>query len=143
MALTSAEIEQRFPVWEALSELFVDTALDENGLRSIARTLRAAGYPVATLESILRDEVLPVFCSNLLSMAGNWTGWPGELIKDLVLRHLARDAEALMPRSIKIACRTLKLRSVRSDWSRIVSLLSHSERSLSPIVRLDSSGERR
>ena len=137
--LSPEEIGRREPVWQALSELFVDTELDENDLRSIARTLRSSGHSNNQLDAILRDEVLPVFFPNLSSVTGNWTGWDRGTVRDFVLAQLSRDARS--PRSLvpKRWWRAWKMRTVKDGWIGIQALLARSDDALEPIPAPESS----
>jgi hypothetical protein len=81
------DLPARQPVWEALSELFLDTDT------SVSRQWRAdqlAGspYSLEQLEFILVDEVYPVCKYNLLSVAGEWAGFNQEWLQSKILRRL-------------------------------------------------------
>ncbi len=75
MGLDEAEIERRKPVWAALSELWLDTELEDDDLRRIAGAMRRSGYSVGELREIYLFEVAPVVYANLLSVAGEWAGF--------------------------------------------------------------------
>ena len=68
------DLRQRRPVWEALSDLFLDTDVTRTR-RWRVRTLAASPYSVAELEQILIDEVYPICHVNLWSVAGVWAGF--------------------------------------------------------------------
>jgi hypothetical protein len=88
--------DQRERAWIALSDLFRDTEMTASDIAYLARCLREAEIGPADAEAILRDEVAPVFGWNLLSVAGNWTGWMDEDVVELVSQWLARrDAPSL------------------------------------------------
>jgi hypothetical protein len=82
--MNGIERERRVDVWEALSELFLDTELTEMTYRYVARVVLASGYTAAELRSILWNEVFPVLEPNLRSVAGVWDGYPREWLA----RHL-------------------------------------------------------
>lgn len=85
------EAARRAPVWTALSNLFVGSVLDEVDYRSIADALAASGYSLEELDRVLRDEVAPVFATNLsLSPTPEMLGWSDEGVRELVLAHLRR-----------------------------------------------------
>jgi hypothetical protein len=66
-------IEERRPVWEALSSLFLDT--DTSLLSTnVAEVLAASPYAISELTEILYDEVYPVCHWNLFAVAGVWSG---------------------------------------------------------------------
>jgi hypothetical protein len=69
-----AELDRRRPVWDALSDVFLDTET-RWGFPRIASVLVASGYDEATLERIWRYEVFPEFRSNLDSVAGEWAAF--------------------------------------------------------------------
>ena len=76
---------QRFPVWESLSELFLDTEITECTRAHIASVLANSEYSLEVLQDILYYEVYPVLKYNLLSVAGEWAGFNREwLIESLV-----------------------------------------------------------
>lgn len=75
MRATDPRIEARAPVWNALSELFLDTELQSEDHERIARVLAASPYSTTKLEEILRFEVTPVLKANLQSMVGEWNGF--------------------------------------------------------------------
>ena len=82
------DIDPRLPVWHAFSELFLDTELQPYDYRDIGNRLRASGYSREELRRILEDEVAPVFSSNLLSVAGEWTAWTQDEVEDIMKRSL-------------------------------------------------------
>jgi len=67
------DLTARQPVWEALSDMFLDTDT------SLSRQWRAdqlarSPYSIEQLEFILINEVYPICKYNLLSVAGEWAG---------------------------------------------------------------------
>ncbi len=86
--LTDAEIRGRRPVWIALSELWLDTELQDRDLDRIARVLHESGYDRDALERILAEEVAPVIYRNLYSVAGVWTGFDPDWLCAEVSRRL-------------------------------------------------------
>ena len=73
--LTDEEIERRKLVWTALSELWLDTEINEPEVRYIADTLARSGYTISKLREIYLYEVAPVVSNNLLTVAGVWEGF--------------------------------------------------------------------
>jgi hypothetical protein len=81
------DLGNRRPVWEALSDLFLDTDT------SLARgwrvgVLAASPYSLDELQEILVDEVYPVCRSNLFSIAGEWVGFGPEWLQSSILQRL-------------------------------------------------------
>ncbi len=76
--------ENRLNIWRALSDLFLDTEIDEVTYKYIARTIEESNFTVNEVENILWHEVYPVLESNLKDVAGVWAGWPDSWL----LQHL-------------------------------------------------------
>jgi hypothetical protein len=127
--LTQMEIARRSPVWWALSDLFLDTELQPHDHRHIAEVIRRAGYSFAEAEAILRNEVAPVFITNLLSMAGEWVSWPEDFVRDRIMEHLEkRRGSGMLRRAVAQAREAASSRFaasfVRNDWRKVRSLLA-------------------
>jgi hypothetical protein len=88
--LSVAEITRRKPVWQALAELWLDTALSEDDVQRIAEVLRASGYSVGELRLIYLKEVAPVVYRNAFSVAGAWSGFDSAWLS----KEAAKRAEA-------------------------------------------------
>jgi hypothetical protein len=81
------QIEERRPVWSALSSLFLDT--DTSLLTEyIVKTLSASPYSLEDLNEILIDEVYPVCHWNLLSFAGEWAGFDEDRLEGRIMERL-------------------------------------------------------
>lgn len=83
--ISVAEISRRLPVWVALSDTFLDTELEPEAYRYIAAEIARAGYNEDEGETIYREDVVPAFAGNLLGVAGEWSGWPPEFVRNRVL----------------------------------------------------------
>ena len=79
---TEEQIDERMPVWGALSEFFLDTELQPDDHERIAITLSKSRYSEAELDGILAHEVYPVCKWNMLCVAGEWAGFHPEWIKE-------------------------------------------------------------
>jgi hypothetical protein len=86
--LSAIEIEERMPLWQAFSELFRDTEMSEPEWNFLVDTLRISGLPTDMLRHILEREVAPAFYPNVLSIAGNWTGWTEDAVRSTMLAAL-------------------------------------------------------
>ena len=80
-------LEQRKPVWVALSDLYLDVELQESDFAHIAAILRNAGLNWAEAQSINVNEVAPVVIHNLFAVAGVWTGFDEEQLYAMILRR--------------------------------------------------------
>lgn len=68
--------EDRLKIWRALSDLFLDTEIEDHVFVYIARTVSECGLSLSEAEDILWYEVYPVLEGNLRNVAGVWEGWP-------------------------------------------------------------------
>ena len=65
----------RYRAWEAFSQLFLDTELDDADYMRLAADLAATPYTIDQLRHIVQYEVAPVCGPNLLAVAGAWDGF--------------------------------------------------------------------
>lgn len=86
--LTDKDIEARKPVWSALSELWLDTELQEGDLNWIAEIMFKSGFTLKELRKIYEFEVAPVVYVNLLSPAGEWAGFNAEWLHEKIISSL-------------------------------------------------------
>ncbi len=71
-------IDERIPIWIALSDFYLDTELTDDTYRHIARKINESPFSLEEVKEIDRTEVFPVLYSNLLSVAGVWGGFQEE-----------------------------------------------------------------
>jgi len=121
--LTDAELERRKPIWTAFSEFWLDTKLEETGLRSIARIAAASGYSVSELRDIYLYEVAPVVSSNLWTVAGEWAGFDEEWLHKEARKRAEHRSIWLRFWSFVRIGRWLMTHATESDWHRMVSLI--------------------
>lgn len=117
--------ERRAPVWEALSELFVGKELQDYDYAGIAKTLRLSGYSVDELEKVLREEVAPVFRSNLSSLAiPEMEGWAQDTVVKEVRAYLERERTGLSWLLRHLGTSRALPDAATKRWQRIRTLLS-------------------
>lgn len=78
--LPPLDLPSRLPVWEALADFWLDTALVDFELDHIARVIATSPYSIAELRAIHDYEVAPAVSANLLAVAGAWAGFGEWLI---------------------------------------------------------------
>ena len=113
----SAEREE---VWLALSDLWLDSELDEAWLRSIAAVLRNSGLSRAELERIFHYEVAPVVWLNHWVTAGVWGAFDRDWMVEGCRRNQARG------RWHRGCCRLLRWPmsyGCRGEWRQVLALL--------------------
>ena len=117
--------ERRAPVWEALSELFVGKELQDYDYAGIAKTLRLSGYSVDELEKVLREEVAPVFRSNLSALAvPEMEGWAQDTVVKEVRAYLERERTGLSRLLTRLGTSRALPDVATKRWLQIRSLLS-------------------
>lgn len=90
MTIADPKLEERMPVWSALSELFLDTELQKEDHERIAAILAASPFSEEKLEEILRFEVTPALRANLLSIAGEWAGFDDGWLRERIVPRMDR-----------------------------------------------------
>jgi hypothetical protein len=70
--LSAAELERRKPVWDAMSDAFLDTET-RWAMPAIALALTRSGYSEAELDAIWQREIIPECAWNLAKGPGAWT----------------------------------------------------------------------
>ncbi len=78
-------IEQRKPIWIALSEFYLDTELQDSDFRHIAFTILDSPYSLDEVKTINKYEVFPILQANLLSPAGVWAGFDEDFLVEKIL----------------------------------------------------------
>ena len=115
MTTADQDIENRRPVWRALSDLFLDTELQDNDLSYIARTLAESPYTLAEIETILFCELYPVCIPNMHCVAGEWSGFNYEWLEETILKHTKRSW------SLSRVFQPFRW-MIRDDWNRVKDL---------------------
>lgn len=69
--MSPEDLERRRPVWDVMSDVFLDTETRWEMPR-IALALARSGYSTEELEAIWEHEIVPECAWNLLQLAGEW-----------------------------------------------------------------------
>lgn len=83
-------IEERKPIWIALSDFYLDTELQESDFRHIASEIIKSPYTLSKVKEINKYEVFPILQSNLLSVTGEWTGFDADWLVKSIADSLAK-----------------------------------------------------
>jgi hypothetical protein len=94
MKPTEAQLAERLPVWEALSDFFLDTELQTSDYERLAKVLAATKYTEGQIEDILIEEVFPVCKVNMCSMAGEWIGFDSDWLKEQIGARFGRRSKS-------------------------------------------------
>ena len=119
--LSESDIEKRFPVWEALSELFLDTELDEITHKYIGKVILESAYTPEEIHSILWREVFPAVGDNLRCVAGEWAGFNPEWLKERILSVKMQDSYSLSGGGIISVGALIDI--TEQEWAKVCSYL--------------------
>jgi hypothetical protein len=104
----------------AISELFLDTALDEKDFARLRDELRSSGLSLRELDEIYYDEVAPLLYQNLNSPAGVWSGFDGAWLDGEIQKR--RPPRGFAP--LASLRRFLATRSTIKDWNRLRAMIA-------------------
>lgn len=82
------EIEDRKPLWNALSDFYLDTELTADDFKRIAKIFKSSKYNLSQIRAIDKYEVFPVLQPNLLNIAGEWAGFPEKWFYETIVDRL-------------------------------------------------------
>lgn len=86
----TVNIEERKPIWIELSELYLDTELQEANFRYIAFKIIKSPYSLDEVKEINKFEIFPILYSNLVSVAGEWAGFNEDWLVNTIVGSLAK-----------------------------------------------------
>jgi hypothetical protein len=107
--------DERFPVWDALSEFFLDTELDNRDYERISKILAKSKYSIKEMQAILYYEVYPACKWNLFSVAGEWAGFHA----DWIMKNIAPRKD----KRPKLPVGPIHKWMFRDHWSRVSFLV--------------------
>ena len=113
---TEEQIKERMPVWNALSELFLDDELSSGDLERIAAALAGTAYTEEQLLGILRHEVYPACSLNLVCVAGAWGTWGDDWIRERIAPRYDRRPRFYLP--------AFNWSGIRDHWEVIRTLVA-------------------
>jgi hypothetical protein len=86
--LTVTEIQQRKPVWFALSRLWLDVELNDKALEEIAVAMVDSGYSLSELRVIFDGEIVPAISnSNTLK---DWSSFDSTWLAQQIINELEK-----------------------------------------------------
>ncbi len=120
-AISEEVLRDRMPVWAAISELFLDTELDDADHRRIASTLASSPYGADELQRIYAEEVAPILHWNLKVPAGVWGAFDLEwLSESIATRVRKRRPISRLLAALGISTYLVTL-GTRDDWFAVMS----------------------
>ncbi len=83
--LSTLDTDRKWPLWNALSDLFLDTELAERDYQYIALKVLDTEIAPEDVVTILWFEVFPALCDNLRIVIGEWAGFDEVWLKQKVV----------------------------------------------------------
>lgn len=111
MMPSEEQICERMPVWDALSEFFLDTELTAQDHQRIASALARSRYAEEELHDILRHEVYPACSLNFVCVAGAWGTFGEDWIRERIAPHYDHRPRFRLP-SVRWPC-------IEEQWSAV------------------------
>ena len=105
----------------AISELFLDTELDERAFQRLRDELRSSGLSLGELDEVYYDEVAPVLYQNLNTPAGVWSGFDAAWL-DREIQKRGRPRGFAPFTRLK---RFVVTRSTIKDWNHLRTLVAN------------------
>lgn len=113
---TEDELRHRLAVWDAMSELWLDTMLTPGELKFIAQRIAQSKYDPDELEAILFMEVAPVVHQNLrLKEGSERKRFRPDWLRDKILDHLARHGH----REVTEKDRAYMAEFMTDEWAQV------------------------
>ncbi|MDY7538648.1 hypothetical protein QN372_05965 [Undibacterium sp. RTI2.1] len=118
-ALTADDLLLRAPVWEALSDFWLDTELQDFQFDHIARVIAASPYSIEEVIAIHNYEVAPAVSANLGSIAGEWSGFDSEWLNSRCIHFASRRQSIWFKSRIALQLQFQWIFTVRR-WRRLI-----------------------
>lgn len=112
------ELEKRIPIWNSISEFYLDTELQDENYESITTIFLNSDLHISELKAIDLYEVFPVLKGNLMSIAGEWNGFDEKWLNESCTKAYLKRKNSLFRWKTKLYNRFLY--SMRKDhWTEI------------------------
>ncbi len=85
--LSENELTERWPLWQALADFWLDNELQDFELDHVARTIAESAFKMSEVRRIHDFEVAPAVSANLLSVAGEWAGFDPKWLRERCTRN--------------------------------------------------------
>ncbi len=117
--LTEDSIEARQRMARlAISELFLDTELDQNDFARLRDVLKASRLTVAELDRIYYKELAPMLYGNLDTTAGEWSGFDPEWIEREISKQVGQRIIEKVPLLNRVWQHWIT-RTTREEWQKL------------------------
>jgi len=118
-------IENRKPIWQVISEFYLDTELQKSDYDRISKTLISSNLDIEELKTIDLYEVFPVLKGNLLGVAGIWNGFDEKWLNEACAKVYLKRRNGFFRRKTRLYNRFLYW--MRKDhWVEIENRMEYS-----------------
>ena len=118
------DLERRRPLWQALSDLFLDDETTADTLSYIALVAASSAYTEDEIEAIYRREVAPAVAGNFFDPAGVWGCFNPVILERWILERCS-----LGYWFSRLIVAPLPLWILRHDWRRVKILVARERES--------------
>ncbi len=122
MEISQEYLKNRLPVWKALSNLFLDTELDQSDYRYIVKEIEKSGFSRLETQEILWKEVFPALADNLRIVAGEWGGFSDKWLQNRILNVMNGSEKGPGFWGLMTVKQTQKI--IDDTWNEVQSQLS-------------------
>ena len=121
--LDEQQIQARMPLWEALSDLWLDTEQTDLDLEWIAGVMADSGLTIEELWRVYSYEVAPVVYMNVYNCAGQWAGFYPDWLRTEIVRNLRDRPRRTRFWTLFPITRCLMLSQTHDDWKKLVAIV--------------------
>jgi hypothetical protein len=121
--LDEQQIQARLPLWEALSDLWLDTQLSDAFMEGIARVMDESSLTIEELWRVYSYEVAPVVYMNVYSFAGQWLGFSSDWLRTEIVRNLRDRPRRTRFWTLFPITRCLMLSQTNDAWKKLVAIV--------------------
>ena len=121
--LDEQHIQARLPLWEALSDLWLDTQLSDVDMEGIARVMDESGLTIEELWRVYSYEVAPAVYMNVYSVAGEWAGFSPDWLRAQIVRNLRDRPRRTRFWTLFPITRCLMLSQTDDHWKKLVAIV--------------------
>lgn len=107
----------------AISELFLDTHLEEEDFARLRDILNESQLSIDELDLIYHDEIAPLLYGNLEATAGEWSGFDPDWLELKISKQSKQSIIGKIPWLNRV-WGYLTTRTTRNDWERLKRMLT-------------------
>ena len=123
MDTNNIDLKRRHPVWEAISDLWRDTELQDYEIEHIAKVLAESHYTQDELHEIYAFEVAPVVWRNLMAAVPSvWAEFDNEWLGEEILKVIERQRRSIVYRCYVRSSigEWMRTSMVKEDWAKVL-----------------------